>query len=98
MVAGDYVKNVYDVTVGYSDGIVSSELEILLKGRFPHSVHFDIKWYKENELPSDEHELAIWLTKLWNDKEHRLEKFYKADITERMFLPSGKKHVWPELT
>lgn len=85
----------YDVTVGYSDGIVSSELEILLDGRFPRAVHFDIKCYKENELPMDDNELANWLNKLWKDKEHRLEQFYKADIIERKFLPSGEGHIWP---
>lgn len=94
-VAESYLKNVYDITVGYPDEIVSSELEILQNGRFPHAVHFDVKRYKENDLPKDSCGLADWINKIWKEKENRLENFYKADVTQRKFLPCNTKNSWP---
>uniref|UniRef100_A0A1I7VRS3 PlsC domain-containing protein n=1 Tax=Loa loa TaxID=7209 RepID=A0A1I7VRS3_LOALO len=90
-----YLKNVYDITVGYPDEIVSSELEILQNGRFPHAVHFDVKKYNENDLPKDNCGLANWINKIWREKENRLENFYKADVSHRQFLPCSEKEKWP---
>uniref|UniRef100_A0A915PFH5 Phospholipid/glycerol acyltransferase domain-containing protein n=1 Tax=Setaria digitata TaxID=48799 RepID=A0A915PFH5_9BILA len=92
-----YLKNVYDITVGYPDGVVCSELEILQNGRFPHAVHFDVKKYNENDLPKDNCGLVDWINKIWREKESRLENFYKADIPHRKFLPNSEKCVWPGL-
>ncbi|VDN83262.1 unnamed protein product [Brugia pahangi] len=91
-----YLKNVYDITVGYPDEIISSELEILRNGRFPHAVHFDVKRYNENDLPQDNTGLINWLNNIWREKEDRLKNFYKADVANRKFLPSSsKKNNWP---
>ncbi|VDO27769.1 unnamed protein product [Onchocerca flexuosa] len=91
----NYLKNVYDITVGYPDKIVSSELELLQKGCFPHSVHFDVTKYNENDLPNDNYGLIDWINKIWREKENRLEKFYKADSLHRKFLHSNEKIIWP---
>lgn len=85
----------YDVTVGYPDEIVSSEMEILQNGRFPHTVHFDVKRYKETDLPKDNCGLADWINKIWREKENRLENFYKTDIGDRKFLSCNGKNNWP---
>ncbi|KAK6107835.1 Acyltransferase family protein [Brugia pahangi] len=91
-----YLKNVYDITVGYPDEIISSELEILRNGRFPHAVHFDVKRYNENDLPQDNTGLINWLNNIWREKEDRLKNFYKADVANRKFLPSSStKNNWP---
>ncbi|CAG9531629.1 unnamed protein product [Cercopithifilaria johnstoni] len=93
-----YLKNIYDITIGYPDDIVSSELEVLQKGRFPHAVHFDVKRYKENDLPKDDCGLADWINKIWREKENRLANFYKTDIAHRKFLPCSGKNNWPVST
>lgn len=95
LAAESYLKNIYDITVGYPDEIVSSELEILQNGRFPHAVHFNVKRYKENDLPKDNCGLANWINKIWQEKENRLKNFYKADIAHRKFLPCSGKNNWP---
>ncbi|VDM15949.1 unnamed protein product, partial [Wuchereria bancrofti] len=91
-----YLKNVYDITVGYPDEIISSELEILRNGRFPHAVHFDVKRYNENDLPQDNTGLINWINNIWREKEDRLKNFYKADVANRKFSSSSsKKNNWP---
>ncbi|VDK86423.1 unnamed protein product [Litomosoides sigmodontis] len=90
-----YLKNIYDITVGYPDEIVSSELEILQNGRFPHAVHFDVRRYKEDDLPKDNCGLADWINKIWQEKENRLKNFYNADIAQRKFLSCSGKKNWP---
>uniref|UniRef100_A0A158Q7P2 PlsC domain-containing protein n=1 Tax=Elaeophora elaphi TaxID=1147741 RepID=A0A158Q7P2_9BILA len=94
----NYLKNVYDITIGYPDEIVSSEMEILQNGRFPHAVHFDVKRYKESDLPNDNSGLADWINKIWREKENRLENFYKADVAHRKFLSCNGKDDWPVRT
>ncbi|KAM3718033.1 Lysocardiolipin acyltransferase [Dirofilaria immitis] len=91
----NYLKNVYDITVAYPDGIVSSELELLQKGCFPHAVHFDVKKYKANDLPEDNCGLADWINKIWREKENRLKNFYRADFAHRKFSHSSEKTIWP---
>uniref|UniRef100_F1L750 Lysocardiolipin acyltransferase 1 n=1 Tax=Ascaris suum TaxID=6253 RepID=F1L750_ASCSU len=87
-----YIRYVYDVTVGYPNGMVNSEVELLMKGRFPKEVHFDIKRYDISEVPLDEADAAAWLNKLWREKERRLEHFY---TTNEPFAPSGARLLWP---
>lgn len=92
------MKNIYDITVGYPDAIVSSEMEMLKNGCFPHAIHFDVKKYSENDLPQDESGLTNWINQIWREKEHRLVNFYKADIAHRKFLPCDEKNKWPVST
>uniref|UniRef100_A0A915C8T6 Phospholipid/glycerol acyltransferase domain-containing protein n=3 Tax=Parascaris univalens TaxID=6257 RepID=A0A915C8T6_PARUN len=87
-----YISYVYDVTVGYPKGMVISEMELLMKGRFPKEVHFDIKRYNISEVPLNEMDAAAWLSKLWREKERRLEHFY---TTNEPFAPSGARFLWP---
>ncbi|VDN00967.1 unnamed protein product [Thelazia callipaeda] len=94
----NYIKNIYDVTVGYPDEIVSTEFEVLIYGRLPNSVHFNVKQYKENDLPKSDRDLAEWINAIWKEKEIRLEKFYKSDSEERKFFAFGKHNIWTKFS
>jgi hypothetical protein len=89
---------VYDVTIGYPEHIVASEMELLKQGHFPESVHFDIKRYDIGEICGHETDknkavdASKWLTNLWRAKEQRLKDFYEGS---REFKPSGDGFKWP---
>ncbi|KHN87259.1 Lysocardiolipin acyltransferase 1 [Toxocara canis] len=91
----DYIKYVYDVIVGYPNGVVSSEMELLRKGRFPKDVHFDTKKYAISEIPTDEEGAVAWLNNVWKEKEKRLERFYTMN---EPFEPAGARLIWPIAT
>uniref|UniRef100_A0A915DMI6 Phospholipid/glycerol acyltransferase domain-containing protein n=1 Tax=Ditylenchus dipsaci TaxID=166011 RepID=A0A915DMI6_9BILA len=107
----DYIEYVYDVTIGYPDKIVSSEMELLREGRFPASIHFDVKKYSISEILAassalssiknkDEISSTIdcsnWLNTLWRAKEEKLRQFYASkDVLNRKFKPSGDGYQWP---
>lgn len=89
----NYIKYVYDVTVGYPKEMVCGEADIIKFGYFPSEVHFDIKRYHVDELPSDSEEgLSNWLCTIWKRKEARLAQFYEKD---KKFLPSCEQFIWP---
>lgn len=72
-------------------------MELLKKGRFPESVHFDVKRYEIDEVCGGETDknksvdVSNWLTTLWATKEERLKEFYRR----KKFQPSGKRYQWP---
>lgn len=72
------IDAVYDVTIGYDQDYCYREVDIA-KGNFPKEMHFDIKRYHINEMPTDYTELEQWLCQRWAEKEERLAKFYKND-------------------
>lgn len=74
----NYLKNVYDVTIGYADTIVQSELDLIFRGLCPKSVHFSIKRVSPDVLDQKDDLLAKWLVDLWRSKEAKLTKFYAA--------------------
>ncbi|CAD5231788.1 unnamed protein product [Bursaphelenchus xylophilus] len=90
----DYIKYVYDVTVGYPKGIVNSEVELLRTGKVPGEVHFDIRRYNVEEvIGKEEHHPSNWLKNIWIEKEEKLRKFYEED---GQFEPSGEDSaIWP---
>jgi len=47
------MSSVYDVTVAYRQRVPQNELDICL-GRFPEEVHFLVKRYGQDELPTEE--------------------------------------------
>ena len=57
---GGYINCVYDVTVGYPDAIVQTELD-LVKGKAPECVHFDIRRINISEVPRTSSEIASWI-------------------------------------
>lgn len=94
----DYISHIYDVTVGYPKGIISSEQELLKEGRFPGEVHFDVKRYTLEEVAgefdkSKEVTATEWLKNKWIQKEKKLDKFYNESGE---FTPEeGDAALWP---
>ncbi|KAI6189723.1 Acl-9 [Aphelenchoides bicaudatus] len=94
----DYIRAVYDVTLGYPQHIVESEKQLIKEGRFPEAVCFDVKRYSVDEVCGEEADktktvdASQWLTNLWKTKEHRLKEFYTGD---KQFKPSGDGYKWP---
>lgn len=72
----NYVDYVYDVTVAYEDenDIIHSELDMILRGKLPKKVHFNVRKHKVSELPADNQGRADWLTNIWEQKERKLKK------------------------
>ncbi|MBP1642526.1 MAG: 1-acyl-sn-glycerol-3-phosphate acyltransferase PLS1-like [Acidobacteria bacterium] len=66
---------VYDVTIGYVDGLPS--LWQWAQGRM-REVHLDVRRYAVGELPSAPEALADWLRARFEEKDARLERFYRA--------------------
>jgi hypothetical protein len=62
-----------DVTIGYEGKFPITELD-LLKGYIPNVVHFHVKRYKLNELPTEDEQIGQWLLKCWDEKENRLKE------------------------
>jgi len=67
-----------DVTIGYEGNLPETELD-LVKGQIPKSVHFHVKRYDVNDLPTNEKEIGEWLQTRWNEKEKNLKKFYEHE-------------------
>ncbi|VDK43644.1 unnamed protein product [Anisakis simplex] len=87
-----YIKHIYDVTVGYPKGVVSNEMDLVRRGRYPEEVHFNVRKYDINEIPADAGMAAEWLNKIWLEKEERLKRFYTKN--EEFQSPTDKRHMW----
>uniref|UniRef100_A0A0N5B159 PlsC domain-containing protein n=1 Tax=Syphacia muris TaxID=451379 RepID=A0A0N5B159_9BILA len=78
----DYIKNIYDVTVGYADSIVQSEMDLFCHGACPRNVHFCIRKIPIATLPQSETSLSQWLKTVWKTKEKNLAFFYEGSTIE----------------
>ncbi|MEO7793855.1 MAG: lysophospholipid acyltransferase family protein [Thermoanaerobaculia bacterium] len=70
-----HVAAVYDVTIGYVDGLPS--LWQWAKGEM-HEVHLHVRRYAIAELPAAPEALAVWLRERFVEKDARLDQFYAA--------------------
>ena len=70
------VKSVLDITVGYPVNTPEG-LRSLVKGNYPHQVHFDVKCHSIESLPEESDALQDWCKCLWAEKEKRLGDFYQ---------------------
>uniref|UniRef100_A0A0K0ELG0 PlsC domain-containing protein n=1 Tax=Strongyloides stercoralis TaxID=6248 RepID=A0A0K0ELG0_STRER len=99
----NYISSVYDITVGY-DEVTQSEIDLIISGKIPKFIHFDVKRYNINDFFINEKKnlLSInddckfistpgeYLKKLWAEKEDKLGKFYRQkDTTKRCFLANS---------
>ena len=67
---------VYDITVGYPDALAKTEGD-LTKGKYiPREIHYNIRHYQAEDLPTDEQGLTQWLEERWREKEESLKSFY----------------------
>uniref|UniRef100_A0A914YE41 Phospholipid/glycerol acyltransferase domain-containing protein n=1 Tax=Panagrolaimus superbus TaxID=310955 RepID=A0A914YE41_9BILA len=88
----NYIDYIYDVTIGFNDSIVQSEVDLITLGVAAKDVRFDIRKISIADLPTDDLELGLWLKNLWVEKEERLRKFYlqSADSRQLDKLPEAK--------
>ena len=68
-----HISAIYDVTIGYVDGLPS--LWQWAKGEM-REVHLDVRRFAVAELPSAPEALAHWLHDRFADKDERLDRFY----------------------
>ncbi|XP_033104011.1 lysocardiolipin acyltransferase 1-like [Anneissia japonica] len=75
----DMIDAVYDVNMGYPEGIpINGEVDIL-NGRFPGEVHTKIRRYPISSLPTTDKDIQEWCLQRWMEKEETLRKFYEDD-------------------
>lgn len=70
-----HMSAVYDVTIGYVDGLPS--LWQWAKGEM-REVHLHVRRHAVEELPAAPEALAAWLHQRFEEKDDRLERFYAA--------------------
>lgn len=70
-----HVSAVYDVTIGYVDGLPT--LWQWAKGEM-REVHLHVRRYALDELPAEQEALADWLRDRFVEKDERLDRFYAA--------------------
>ncbi|PIO71862.1 hypothetical protein TELCIR_06219 [Teladorsagia circumcincta] len=95
-----YIDYIYDVTIGFGDCIVQSELDFAVNGICSKDVHYQeeyrdkVRKLKISELPLGDKELAKWLIDLWREKEEKLRHFYSksADSREFEMTPEGQDY------
>ncbi|XP_077997790.1 lysocardiolipin acyltransferase 1-like [Glandiceps talaboti] len=67
---------IHDITIAYPQNIPENELDIL-KGNFPHEIHFHIERHPIVTLPINDEDLQNWCKQKWQEKEALLAEFYK---------------------
>ena len=70
---GDHLHAVYDVTIGYVDGVPT--LWQYITGRVKE-IHLHVRRFPAEELPILEAELKQWLLDRFYEKDALLEQFY----------------------
>ena len=68
-----HLHAVYDVTIGYAEGVPS--LWQYIKG-YAKVAHMHVRRFTIEELPEAEDALAHWLQERWQEKDRLLEHFY----------------------
>ncbi len=69
-----HVKAVYDITIGFPEGIPSLLSLIMGKTR---NIHLHIKRFEMSALPTTEADISNWLHGIFREKELLLERLYK---------------------
>jgi 1-acyl-sn-glycerol-3-phosphate acyltransferase len=72
---GDHLNAVYDVTIGYVDGVPS--LWQYITGRVK-KIHLHVRRFPVDELPKLEAELKEWLLDRFYEKDQLLEHYYRT--------------------
>lgn len=69
----EHVSAVYDLTIGYEEGVPS--LWQYIKGS-AHRIHLHVRRFPVEELPTLEEDVRQWLLDRWAEKDRLLEHFY----------------------
>ena len=73
----DYkIDAVYDLTVGYPDNFVPTEVELMKNANFPREIHYHIIRHDASTIPTTDEGIEKWLRERWAEKEERLKYFY----------------------
>ena len=70
-----HVTAVYDITIGYSDGIPT--LWQYIQG-FVTKAHLHVRRFSIDTLPQSTEDLSTWLIKRYEEKDDLLDKFYET--------------------
>ncbi|XP_076056545.1 lysocardiolipin acyltransferase 1-like [Oratosquilla oratoria] len=73
------MKAVYDITVAYPRTLPVTEVDII-RGRIPEEIHFHVKRYSVDTIPTSEEGSKDWLQQVWTHKEERLRRFHTNDF------------------
>lgn len=82
-----YIKWLYDVTIGFGDAIVQSEVHMITHGICPTDIQYQVVKIPIDSLPKEDDELAKWLHAHWAKKEEKLRLFYSREDPERTTFP-----------
>ena len=74
---GDHLDAVYDLTIGYVEGVPS--LWQFITGRVKQ-IHVHIRRFPADELPKIETELKQWLMERFYEKDALLEEYYETGV------------------
>ncbi|KAI1730172.1 acyltransferase domain-containing protein [Ditylenchus destructor] len=96
MIANNYLTYIYDVTVAYPRDPVQNETDMILKGRVSTNVHYDIRKWSIDKIPTQSDAvLNKWLLDVWTEKDEKLERFYSQKIKGRRKLETGgARNLW----
>lgn len=75
----DHVDAVYDVTLGYEEGVPS--LWQFIQGYVPRA-HMHVRRYPIEDLPHESAALSAWLMDRFQEKDQRLARFYETGSFE----------------
>lgn len=93
---GNNLDAVHDITVAYPQNIPQTEKHLLF-GNFPKEIHFHVRRYPVQVLPTSQEELQLWCQKRWDEKEEMLRLFYEGkkyfDATGRSKIPPCKSEL-----
>jgi 1-acyl-sn-glycerol-3-phosphate acyltransferase len=70
----EHADAVYDVTIGYEEGVPT--LWQFIKG-YARRAHLHVRRFPIRDLPESEAELALWLQRRFEEKDALLEHFYR---------------------
>ncbi|XP_077699831.1 lysocardiolipin acyltransferase 1 isoform X2 [Canis aureus] len=88
---GRNLDAVHDITVAYPHNIPQTERHLLL-GDFPKEIHFHVRRYPVDALPTSAEDLQLWCHRRWEEKEERLRSFYQG---EKNFHFTGQTVIPP---
>ncbi|XP_051025342.1 lysocardiolipin acyltransferase 1 isoform X2 [Acomys russatus] len=88
---GKNLDAIHDITVAYPYSITQTEKDFLL-GHFPKEIHFHVRRYPVDTLPTAKEDLQLWCHKRWEEKEEMLRSFYQG---EKNFRFTGQSTAPP---
>ena len=84
------LEAVYDITIGFPDALPKTEFHFL-NGVIPSEIHYYIKEYTIDSLPSENEALVSWCAQRWAEKEERLKQFYQNREFSETSEPGDKQ-------